>query len=286
MQKNIRFEMVVTDNRQDPRPFPFAGQRAYNMEIYFIFRIVAVIICQSAHKAVEAVPVVHFRHSDQVQLFRSVILLLLHRNRLKINSVGDAYGVSAKYFFRIGESDDTVQSLCELVTETSVDGQMKFHGTGDVLLIVRISRNFHHHFCACTFQRLHQPEGERTGIVKRAHIYKVDSFVACIVKNRRVVDTFPNLCGKARAEISDHFVIHHPTPFAIRGHIIMTQANIHSTIFEGFHLITYLLTNSVGLIEAVKYKEKSFHSYFQYSIIVYSVFSFSNCFFFLKRFGR
>ena len=37
---------------------------------------------------------------------------------------------------------------------------------------------------------------------------------------------------KARAEISDHFVIHHPTPFAIRGHIIMTQANIHSTIFE------------------------------------------------------
>ena len=163
---------------------------------------------------------------------------------------------------------------------------MKFHGTGDVLLIVRISRNFHHHFCACTFQRLHQPEGERTGIVKRAHIYKVDSFAACIVKNRRVVDTFPNLCGKARAEISDHFVIHHPTPFAIRGHIIMTQANIHSTIFEGFHLITYLLTNSVGLIEAVKYKEKSFHSYFQYSIIVYSVFSFSNCFFFLKRFGR
>ena len=71
---------------------------------------------------VEAVPVVHFRHSDQVQLFRSVILLLLHRNRLKINSVGDAYGVSAKYFFRIGESDDTVQSLCELVTETAVDG--------------------------------------------------------------------------------------------------------------------------------------------------------------------
>ena len=122
MQKNIRFEMVVTDNRQDPRPFPFAGQRAYNMEIYFIFRIVAVIICQSAHKAVEAVPVVHFRHSDQVQLFRCVILLLLHRNRLKINSVGDAYGVSAKYFFRIGESDNTVQSLCELVTETAVDG--------------------------------------------------------------------------------------------------------------------------------------------------------------------
>ena len=262
MQKNIRFQMVVTNNRQNSRPFPFAGQRAYNVEIYFIFRIAAVIICHSAHKAVEAVPVVHFRHSDQVQLFRSVILLLLHRNRFKINSVGDAYGVSAKDFFRIGESNNTVQNLCELVTETTVDDQVKFHRTGDVLLIVRISRYFHHHFCACTFQRLHQLQGERTGIVKRAHIYKVDSFAACIVDNRRVVDTFPYLCGKASAEIGDYFIIHHPTPFAIRVYIIMTQANVHSTIFEGFHLITYLLTNSVGLIEAVKYKEKSFHSFF------------------------
>lgn len=67
----------------------------------------------------------------------------------------------------------------------------------------------------------------------------------------------------------------------------MTQANIHSTIFEGFHLITYLLTNSVGLIEAVKYKEKSFHSFFSvFNNCLFCFFFLKLFFFFLKRFGR
>lgn len=53
---DILFQMVLLNDRQDFRTFPFTGQRPYDMEINLIFGIRPVILRQSAHEAVESVP--------------------------------------------------------------------------------------------------------------------------------------------------------------------------------------------------------------------------------------
>ena len=146
--------MVVTDNRQDPRPFPFAGQRAYNMEIYFIFRIVAVIICQSAHKAVEAVPEVDFGNSYQVQLSGRAVPGGAQGDAVEIYSVGYADGGAAEYALVVGEGDDEIDVLAEGAAEQFVRIQLRFLPDGSVFVVVGVCGYLQQHADALLFSVL------------------------------------------------------------------------------------------------------------------------------------
>ena len=60
--------MMVAYHGKNLLPFPFAGERTYDMEINLILRIRPVILREAPYQAVEPVPIVHLRHTDQVQL--------------------------------------------------------------------------------------------------------------------------------------------------------------------------------------------------------------------------
>ena len=99
VQNDVGFQPVFTDEGQYFFPFAFARQFAYDVEIHFVGSSAVVVGGQSAHQAVESVPIMHFGHPYQMQFVRSVVHVLLEWHGIEVDAVGNAYGRNAENGF-------------------------------------------------------------------------------------------------------------------------------------------------------------------------------------------
>lgn len=177
VQGDERLQAVPADECCNVFLFPPAARFAYQMEIDFIFGVVAVICSQAFQQPVETMPEVDFGNSYQVEFLARAVPGRAQGDAGEIYSVGYADGGATEYPVIAGEGYNEIDVPAERMAEQLVRVQLYFLHAGRIFVVIGICGYLQQHSYTLLFQHPHEVYGKGIGVVIGADIYALYAFL-------------------------------------------------------------------------------------------------------------
>lgn len=226
VQGDERLQAVPADECCNVFLFPPAARFAYQMEIDFIFGVVAVICSQAFQQPVETMPEVDFGSSYQVEFLARAVPGRAQGDAGEIYSVGYADGGATEYPVIAGEGYNEIDVPAERMAEQLVRVQLYFLHAGRIFVVIGICGYLQQHSYTLLFQHPHEVYGKGVGVVIGADIYALYAFLANVLQDRGERQPFFYFGGYSFAQIGKHIFVYHPLPAAVVANLVVAGAYI------------------------------------------------------------